>query len=135
MERPAQRPAGAEEMRAVERVSELDPEGGSIAIHFLDHLPEVPDAEDDLAESLSGELLELVGEKGAPGDGDEGFRDCFGDRAQPGRKAPGEDCDRHVFGAGDHGLRSLVPSKSKRKRTSLSPWERIAWRSLALSLA
>jgi hypothetical protein len=46
------------------------------------------------------------------GDFDQGFRDPFGDRAEPGGEAAGEDGNRNRRRSG-HWAMTLVPSKSK----------------------
>jgi hypothetical protein len=79
--------------------------------------------------------FELVFDEGPARDVDQGLGDRLGERMQSGGPAPGQDGHGDAGQVHRHWTTTLVPSKSKRKRTSRSPACVIARRSRVLSSA
>src|SRR5688572_33502074 len=90
---------------------------------LLDHLAAIADAEHHVGKALAAKLLELMIYERSPGHRHERLRDCLGDRSQPCGEPTRQDNHRKA-----HVNRTLVPSKSKRKRTPCRPALAMAWR-------
>ena len=95
----------------------------SYGMRLLDLIRAIADQPDDVGDALGLQHLGLVLGKRPARDLDQRFRDRLGDGPQPGGQSAGENCNRQV-----HASRTLVPSKSNRKRTSSSPALAIACR-------
>ena len=117
--------ARAQQFRAVERIIQPDAKRAAIAKIALDHLAEITEAQYHAADAAGMEQFELVRQKRFARDGHERFGDFFRDGAQARGESAGEDGHGNVERCA-HEMTSLVPSKSKRKRTSLSPARVIA---------
>ena len=126
--------ARAEQLGAVKRI--IQPHAGrrTVAEVALNHLAEVSDAQHRAPDAARTQQFKLMREEWFPGNHDQGFGNFFGDGPEPRRESARENGNGNV-GRRGHEMMSLVPSKSKRKRTSLSPACCIARRSLALSSA
>ena len=94
----------------------------AIAQSLLDLLPQIADQIDHLADAVTGEQPQLMVGKGFASHLDKRFGDGAGDRVQAGGEATCQNGHRL------HENSTLVPSKSKRKRTSSNPACCMAWR-------
>ena len=145
-QRPLQGACRAEQGRAVEDPLHVQAVVAAVADHVADTLAQVAGADDDARDALLAQPVELPGDERAAVDVDQRLGNRLGERTQPGREAAGENGDRQqaaacgrVVGsdlvAHQDCVTTVVPSKSKRKRTSWSPASRIARRRRALSSA
>ena len=110
---------------AVEGIIQLDAKAAAVAEFALNHFAEIADAQHGAADAARVEQFELMRQKRFARDGHERFGDFFRDGPQPRGESAGENGDGNVERRA-HEMTSFVPSKSNRKRTSLSPAWRIA---------
>ena len=122
--RTSKRASRPEQALAVERIANVQPEAPAIANRLPNLFAEMPDAEDDALDAARAKERQLMLRERPARHLDQRLGHRRGVRSQARRQAAGENRDGQ-----HHANRTLVPSKSKRKRTSSSPALLIAARS------
>src|SRR5258707_10746654 len=111
-----QRSARPEQPLTIKRIANLHAPLPPSAKGSDDSLSQVTNAEDDTRQALPTQLLELMHSKRLAGHVDHHLGQIGGERPQPGSQAARQNRHRQA-----HPNNTLVPSKSKRKRTSSRP--------------
>jgi hypothetical protein len=93
----------------------------AIAEFPRNHFAEMPETKNDFPNALIAKQRELMRQKRFARDWQENFGNFFRERQKARGHSAGKNRDWNFRNSGAHDTSSLVPSKSKRNRTSFKP--------------